>query len=284
MQKIKGEIGIICNTHFENSLIMKQLFRGKYFKVNGFTVFPKVITAIFLLFFTSCYTSFQPVKSEFSTIRIDHRITEEHPDIINLISPYKSQLESEMSEVVAVLETELIRQKPESTLGNLVADILHEQAVQLTGRHVDFALQNYGGLRIGQIPAGPVTKGKIFELMPFENYLVVVEATGNDLLTLSEKLVEYGGWPVSFGYRLNREQNGEINLLINGEPVVNEKIYYVAMPDYIADGGDNSHYFVGKPRVNTGKLIRDILVSWFEDKGKSGETVKTKLDGRIVLN
>ena len=45
---------------------------------------------------------------------------------------------------------------------------------RLLGEPVDFAVINYGGMRIPAIPKGPITRGKIFELMPFDNLLVVV--------------------------------------------------------------------------------------------------------------
>lgn len=250
---------------------------------HNFLRFSHVLTVISLLFLTSCYTIYQPIKSEGSSVRIDNRITEESEAINALIRPYKQQLESDMGTVLANIETELNRQKPESTLGNLVADILRDQAADLTGKRVDFAVQNYGGLRIGQIPAGPVTKGKVFELMPFENYLMVVEVPGSDLMEFTKKMIEYGGWPVSDGIKITGKGQEMMSLEIGGEPVIADKIYAVAMPDYIADGGDNCVYFVGKPRINTGRLIRDVLVKWFEDKGKAGEKIHGQLDGRFII-
>jgi len=243
-----------------------------------------MLTVLSILFLTSCYTLYQPVKSDGSYVRIDHRITGESEAINMLIKPYKQQLESEMNTVLAMIGTELNRQKPESTLGNLVADILLVKAAEISGKKVDFAIQNYGGLRIGQIPAGPITKGKVFELMPFENYLMVVEVPGSDLVQFAKKMIEYGGWPVSEGIKITGKGQELDGLEIGGQPIIADKIYTVAMPDYIADGGDNCIYFVGKPRINTGELIRDVLVKWFEDQGKSGDIIRGKLDGRFILN
>jgi 2',3'-cyclic-nucleotide 2'-phosphodiesterase (5'-nucleotidase family) len=242
-----------------------------------------VILLFSLLGISSCYTTYHPVKSEHSYIRIDQRITVENEEVKSLILPYKQALENEMGTVLANLETGLSRQKPESTLGNLLADILQEQAELLTGRKIDFAVQNYGGIRIGQVPAGPVTKGKIYEVMPFENYLLVLEVPGKDLELFAKKMIEYGGWPVSQGIRISGKENKLISLEIGGKPVLPDQIYNVAMPDYIADGGDNCFFFVGKPRVNTGVLIRDGLVNWFAEKGKAGQIISGKLDGRFEL-
>lgn len=243
-----------------------------------------VILVLFsVLGISSCFTSYHTVKSEHSYIRIDQRITKEDEEIKTLIHPYKQQLEKEMGMVLAELETGLSRQKPESTLGNLIADILHDQAELLTGEEIDFAVQNYGGIRIGQVPAGPVTKGKIYEVMPFENFLVVLEVPGKDLILFAKKMIEYGGWPVSYGIRINGKENNLTNLEIGGKPVIEDQVYRVAMPDYIADGGDNCFFLVDKPRVNTGQLIRDVLVNWFIEKGGSGQIIKGKLDGRFEL-
>src|SRR5439155_1615529 len=57
-------------------------------------------------------------------------------------------------------------------LGNLTSDALRSGAGG--GLKAQFALQNAGGLRISEIPAGPITFGQIFDLYPFDNEQVVV--------------------------------------------------------------------------------------------------------------
>ena len=107
-----------------------------------------------------------------------------------LISDYRGQLEAEMNTVIGTIAQPLTLQKPESSLGNWMADVLWEKATYYSKRPIDFALQNYGGIRISELPAGPLTRGKIYELMPFDNQLVVLDLPGNIVDTLIQHMTK----------------------------------------------------------------------------------------------
>ena len=72
----------------------------------------------------------------------------------------------------------------ESSLGNLLADLCYEKGNPIfnsrTGKNIDFALFNYGGIRAG-ITQGNITTQNAFNLMPFENSLVVLELTSEKI-------------------------------------------------------------------------------------------------------
>ena len=72
-----------------------------------------------------------------------------------------------MNEVLVISEEEFPKEKgkPETKLGNLVADLSLEIAKRIYEDSVNFCLLNFGGLRTS-LPKGEITKGKIFELMP----------------------------------------------------------------------------------------------------------------------
>src|SRR3989337_3174923 len=95
----------------------------------------------FALLLLSC-TSVQHI----SRTNIDYTVVHadsirEDENINTIIAPYKLQLDAVMNEVLAELPLELTKQKPESTLGNLVADIIVER-LEKNGYDVDFAVVN----------------------------------------------------------------------------------------------------------------------------------------------
>src|SRR6185369_14132787 len=68
------------------------------------------------------------------------------------------------------------------SLGNFVADAIRNRAQTRLGKPVLLAITNSGGLRKDSIPEGDVRVADIFELMPFENALVTLDLTGEQLL------------------------------------------------------------------------------------------------------
>ena len=156
---------------------------------------------IFLIF---CFTGLIGCASYISVvnhvdaenIRINEEAADVNKSIQNLIEPYKMELDDEMNEIIAVAEVDLIKGSPESTMGNWFADLLQKEAEKLEP-NVDFSIQNRGGLRIGSIGKGEITKGKIFELMPFDNFLVIMETKGEVVIEFLEHIAKDGGWPTS---------------------------------------------------------------------------------------
>ena len=100
--------------------------------------------------------------------------------IVNSFLPYKHKMIKEISRPLSYAPFQLERTDGylQSTLGNLIADLSYQKANELfnkeTGKTVDFSMSNYGGIRAA-INKGEVTVSNAFELMPFDNTLVVVE-------------------------------------------------------------------------------------------------------------
>ena len=235
-----------------------------------------------LLFITSCksYThlaSFEEKKIDLGSTFMEDTETAE------MVAPYKIQLEEEMNQVIGYCEKTLIKQKPESTLGNWLADLLLYQTRKEMEISPDLAYQNYGGIRTGNIPKGNVTKGKIFELMPFDNMLVVVAMNGEILERFIQKMASEGGAPASSTLQFAIEKNEAVDILLHGKKIDYQKIYYVAMPDYIANGGGRNEYLRDLERYNTGILLRDVIIRHVEELTAKGESIYAELDGRITL-
>ncbi len=240
--------------------------------------------ALLLLCCAACKQVFLPQQTAVQTYRIDATASApEDSAIVALIQPYKIQLEAEMNVVLGEVAQTLNKAKPESSLGNWAADVTHQSCESLYGKSIDFAIVNYGGLRITQIPAGPLRRSKIFELMPFDNQLVVLEANGTVVQQLFERMADYGGWPISHSVSYKIEEGKAKDIKINGLPLTLKKIYRIGMTDFVANGGDKCFFFKDMPRTELAVLYRDALLEFVEAETKAGRKIEAKKEGRVLI-
>jgi len=68
---------------------------------------------------------------------------------------------------------------------------------------------------------------------------------------------------------------------INGQRIDPEKEYQVAMPDYVANGGDSSSFLLDLPQNDTGVFMRDVVIEYIKEKTAAGEPLRFPVDGRI---
>jgi 2',3'-cyclic-nucleotide 2'-phosphodiesterase (5'-nucleotidase family) len=209
-------------------------------------------------------------------------VTAPDEEITAMIAPYKVQVDSEMNEVLGNVPVDLTKRKPESTLGNWYSDAMIEIAAK-KGYSADFAISNYGGLRIPQITAGPLTMGEIFELCPFDNLLVIVEMKGDIIDSLLQQTASSEGWPVSKDIKMVITDKKMVQCTIQGVPLSPSTTYKVAMPDYVANGGDGLKVLISQKRVQTALLIRDMLIEYARDATANGKEITSAIDGRIVI-
>tara|TARA_B100000497_G_C7636990_1_gene382888 strand:- start:174 stop:926 length:753 start_codon:yes stop_codon:yes gene_type:complete len=214
-------------------------------------------------------------------IRINEELVRSDSAIDAMIGPYKAKLDVEMNEVVGVTEVDLIKATPESTMGNWFADLIMNEA-KLLDHRVSFAIQNRGGLRIGSIKQGEITKGKIFELMPFDNFLVIMETDGTTMRSFIEHTAQNGGWPMSKEVKVTMQDTVVNSILINGDEINPSEIYFYAIPDYVANGGSDSSMLSGEKHENTGIMIRDLAINYLRKEYKKGNSINASLDQRFT--
>lgn len=229
-------------------------------------------------FLMACQPQMHFCKTESSNQGIAE-VKEEDSDIVATIAPYQKQLGQEMNSVIGQVATTLTKSLPESTLGNWSADVVQQQAKKHATQQADFTVLNYGGLRIPSLPKGPLTKGKIYELMPFDNYIVLVKMKGTELPLLMDHIASKGGWPISKELKLEITGNKATQTTINGQPIDANKEYYVATNDYLAKGGDQCVFFVEKEKIKTGVLIRDAMLAYVKE---SKAPIDAVIEGRIT--
>lgn len=203
-------------------------------------------------------------------------------DISEIIAPYKNELEGKMSIVIGENEVELTKERVECSIGNWFCDIVLEEANRLSKDKVHIALQNYGGIRSNSLGAGPITVREIYEIMPFENRLVVVEVDGETLLKFFDQIADYGGWPVSKGVQFQISEGKAINVTLFDEAIDNKAIYRLAVSDYIANGGDDTNYFKTVPQFDYNILVRDVLINHIKRDTEMGVKQFGEKEGRIT--
>jgi len=200
--------------------------------------------------------------------------------IATILSPYKDSLEKTMNNIIVVNEKLISKGQPESELGNLLADIMLEQSNSCCNKQVDVAILNNGGVRIPQLAAGNVTLGKIYEIMPFDNRLVLMDLQGKELKELFYTIAAAGGWPMS-GARFKISNKKATEIFVGGVPLNENKTYTIALSDYLTEGGDNLSMLKGKPITDSGKNIREAFIEAFTTINKKGRKLTSSLDGRI---
>jgi len=224
---------------------------------------------IFLLLFLSflgCKSYYQVSDSKSQYYLTDVSL-EPDSEIEEIIDPYRDQLNSKMNTIIGISETELTKAKPESTLGNFVADAILFAAKKRYEGTVDFSLPNYGGMRVPYIKAGEISLGNIFELMPFDNKLVIVHLDGALVKELLDHACNLGGWPISKGVEIKLDTlNKQHEYKINGKSLDLKSKYAFCVSDYIANGGDNCSFLKTKEREDLDLLFRDALIEYVREK------------------
>lgn len=246
----------------------------------------KLIVVIFSVLFvlTSCNTSgWRVYQAEAVKIPLDNE-TEQYADesFKVFLQPYKVQLEKEMNEVIGFAVQDLKIHGPESLLSNFSADVYRQVAATSIQSPVDIAIVNLKGLR-APVPAGNITVSRIFELMPFENELVVLWVRGEELLSLFDFFASIGGEGVS-GMKMGIREGKAVEVTIGEVPIDKDKVYVVATNDYLAEGNDGMLQLKNATkRVNTGIKIRDMLIEYIRNESEAGRKIDPKLDGRVYF-
>ncbi|HPT42256.1 MAG TPA: 5'-nucleotidase C-terminal domain-containing protein [Paludibacteraceae bacterium] len=202
--------------------------------------------------------------------------------MLAFIQPVKQKLDKEMNQVVGFSEVEMKSDKPESLLSNWTSDIYRLAASEFLKQPVDIAVVNMGSLR-SQLPAGNLTVRDIFQLMPFENELVILWLKGSEVSRLLGIFAKEGGQGVS-GISMEIVDGKAQNVRVGGEPLDVDKLYSIATNDFLAGGNDRMvPLATPEKRVDTGLKIRNILMEYVIRENRNGNKINAKLDGRITV-
>lgn len=240
-----------------------------------------VILFTCLLFLNSCKTIYVS-DADVQYQRVALQSPKGDPEVEEMIQPYQAQLRDIMNEELGVLEVEMIKERPESNIGNWLSDMLFEEVKALNGGKLDFAIQNQGGIRVSNISEGPITRGEIFEVMPFDNKVAILEGNGNEVQAFLDHVAKGGGWPLSAGLTFKIKEDKAIDVSLNGAPLDPERIYVFTVPDYVAGGGSGSSMLKPLKRKDIEVFIRDLYIDHIKKDTQNGQTQTAAKEGRVI--
>ena len=243
---------------------------------------------IVLIVLCACATSMSQVLTiiKAKNIPIDENSPQE-ATIENFIAPYRQHVDNEMNKVLAQNAQDLVKDRNNPPLNmpisNFFADAIYETIApyykKRTGQTIDFVLLNFGGIR-SDLPKGDITMGSAYNLMPFENEMVVLTMSGEKVQELPDYLIKHRlPHPLSKQVQLQITHDGKItHFTIHGKPFNPKATYLVATSDYLMYGGD-AMYFFSNP-LKTDMLdykVRNVLIDYFTKI----DTLHAKQDNRF---
>ncbi|WP_210151242.1 5'-nucleotidase C-terminal domain-containing protein [Chryseobacterium scophthalmum] len=240
-----------------------------------------LLLGIALLSLTACKTTSLQVANVQTQKNISiNKELKDDEGFAKFIEPYTLKLNKEMNQKISYTQVNLTKEGDNSNLGNLLADYTFDGADVWTkanlNKNVDAALINIGGIRT-TIGKGDILLKNVFEVMPFENEVIIVKMKGSDLQGLFDYYAKTQvNNPVSHLYI--ETNNGQLTkTLINGKVVNPNQDYYIATSDYLALGGDNMKFFSKGESIPTGIKLRDLFIDYF----KKNAEINPKEDIRL---
>ena len=197
------------------------------------------------------------------------------PEIQSVIAPYEKTIAARSAERLGESRADLRKSDTEeSALNNMIADATRDAGGTQIG------LQNLGGIR-ATLGRGTITKGAIFDIIPFQNTVVRMDLTGQELKrVLNRRVLAVSGIRVSWDTTRPRGSQLVSASLPSGQPIQDTARYSVAVNDFMAAGGDGLVELTqGAATRDTGILLRDAIAAYL----KKNPVVSAATDGRVTI-
>lgn len=180
-------------------------------------------------------------------IPVDARLAEA-PDVVRFVERYAEQTERELDQPAAMLAAPLeardvALRAAEQPIGRFIAEAMRAKL------GADAALLNSGALRANRVfPAGVLRRRDVRALLPFGNTVVLLEVDGTALRQALERsalalpapagrFLQTAG--LSYAADPTRPPGSRIGAVtVGGQALEPQRRYRVAMPEYLARGGD----------------------------------------------
>jgi len=253
-------------------------------KYNG--VLKLFVISLTLFYIISCsQQSYNVSQIEGKRIPVTEK-ENQNSEIENFIKPYREHINKDLNQILAYSPETLDKSSGQwqTNIGNLMADVALKKGNEVfqkrEKKNIDFCLLNHGGIR-SILPKGNITTRTAFEIMPFENSLVVIALKEEQIYELVDFIIaDKKPHPLSgLIFTIDKENHAK-NILVQGLPVAKETIYYVATNDYLSNGGDNMLFFKkGIQKYNLDYKLRNILIDYFIEV----DTIPIKNDIRIII-
>ena len=229
-----------------------------------------------ILFAVSCNTTYKAEKVEYGNYRIQQHANEGR-SLTFIIKPYSDSVNKLMNVVIGNNETLLERKRQGNTLGYFITDAYLEMAKQKINPNVDVAFMNSGGIRLPDLPPGSVTQGKVFELMPFDNLMVVLTLKGSLLKQYLDTLAANDG-VIGSGIRVQIVNRTAQQIMVTGKPLDLNSDYIVVHSDYVVM---NSNLLKNINRTTSDYLLRDAIIDYIKFINGQGNKITVSNTDRI---
>ena len=245
--------------------------------MNRFYQISFIATALFI---TGCSSNYNFDNVDYSRIEI---IGPEDSTLSHIINTYKDSIDLKLDNVIGFskglyTKDDYSKTKFNSSLGNLIADIIFKQADSVFyknfGNNIDFVLQNHGGIR-SSLLEGEIKLTDAYKILPFENEIVVLEISKE----IFDEMILF----------LNNEKFPHP---ISGFSIINNKAiidkvrsskdkFFLATNDYLLSGGDNMFFLEKNSNVyHLGYPLRDAFIDYIINE----EKIESKVDNRFIIN
>ncbi|VBB07377.1 5'-nucleotidase signature 2 [Lucifera butyrica] len=285
--EISGDAAVLAReTRGLTAVISGHSHQTVYGKVNGVPVVQayyngRAVGKVEILYDKAAH---KVVNTSVETVALPYPGLAADPAVARIVQKAQAEIGPVKNVVLGKTLTPLDHSREEpvvSPLGQWATDVLRTRA------KADVAFQNGGGLRTG-LPAGEITMGMIYEVMPFDNTIYTADMTGKQI----KQVLEYG----IMNTRVGMLQFSGVNVvydpgrpagdrvvsvtLPDGSPLGMNQVYRVATNDFMAAGGDGYIMFKeGKNLADTFLPVRDALV----DAIKAARVIQFHSDGRLKI-
>jgi len=249
--------------------------------------FSKLLVILMWCANTACQRYFVPETKKgqsvavSDTVRVPDNLVSER--VAAYIKPYHDSLDAGMNTVLIRSAKRLAKGQPESGMGNLLCDLFREMGAQKYGKPIEVALANSGGIRT-EWQAGDITTGNVYEVMPFDNALVVLTLSGVQMKAFVEEFAKRKDPQSGMKVVIENTTNQVLEIAIGGQPIDPQKTYTLITSDYVANSSDYAAVFkkpVSYEVLNY--LMRDAILDYLRLKGQQKIILDPQKDGRTSV-
>ncbi len=211
------------------------------------------------------------------------------PGIMAILTPKQAEIRATFDLPLCVCPSGIFRGRngEENLLGYWVTDTMRARAAKILGKPVKFAMTNSGGLR-ANLAAGQLKVSDIYGVMPFENELVTLEMTGQDVMDAIKQGILHRGSEPSSGIKMvltgTVEKPDFVITWEDGTAIKPDEVVTAATTDYLYNGGDSIPALKkGRHPFTTGVAMRQLLLDACADLAKTGKPLEPPALGRYRI-
>jgi len=206
------------------------------------------------------------------------------PEVASLlmeVQPKMARLKQVVGHSVRMMDN--LRDQADLPIGNMVADALRAKGSDYFGVPMDFAIINYGGIRI-PMPEGPVLLDDIEAMFPFKNYMCYAKVRGSNLQRLLVQLSKTPAFQAVSGCRVKVKDHELVEAEIGGQPIDPKKVYHVTTIDFLLSGGDQIAIgALAEDVVLSPVLVKDVMLEYIQGLEAAGQVIDVQKDGRVIM-